>query len=188
MQALRELYILRDELASQRDLPPFKILGNHVLLALARAQPGSAHHLGRIGELSPRVTRRIGDRILDAIAEAKKKGPLQKLPQLPSRDGTGDLSEESQELHERLKTWRKRRAAEEGIDASLILNRHVLLRLAAACPKDALALESVEGMQPWQRGMFGEMVLGVVTTFEEDLAAGRIELRRRRRGPRRRDQ
>ena len=36
MQALRQLFILRDELARSRDVPPFKVLGNGALVAIAR--------------------------------------------------------------------------------------------------------------------------------------------------------
>ncbi|MEM7309675.1 MAG: HRDC domain-containing protein [Planctomycetota bacterium] len=186
MQVLRELHILRDGLARERDLPPFKVLGNHVLIALAKSQPSSQRQLGRVEELSPRVARRIGSDLLGAIERAKEMGPMKRVPQLPSRDGTGELSEESYELHERLKTWRKTRAQAEGYDASLILNRHVLLRLAAARPGSAADLEEVEGLQDWQRELFGEEILATCDAFEDDLEAGRIELRRRRRSKRRR--
>jgi len=184
MQALRELFVLRDELARERDLPPFKILGNHVLLALAEAQPTSMGQLTRVAELSPRVARRIGPRITAAIARAKELGPLKALPQLRSRDGTSELSEEGYELHERLKNWRKQRAQEEGIDASLILNRLVLLRLAIDRPASAAALKRVEGLLDWQRELFGDGILEVVAGFNADLDAGRIETRRHRRSRR----
>lgn len=184
MQALRELYMLRDELAQERDLPPFKVLGNPVLLALAVAQPTTPGQLARVEELSPRVARRIGPRITAAIARAKELGPLKAMPQLRSRDGTGELSEEAFELHERLKNWRKDRAQEEGIDASLILNRIVLLRLASEAPTTPEALRRIEGLEAWQQELFGAEVLEVTRAFAADLAAGRIESRRHRRSRR----
>lgn len=184
LAALRELFIMRDGMARERDLPPFKVLGNPSLLALAKAQPTSNSQLSRVNDLSPRVARRIGPAILEAIGRAKKAGPVKSLPQLPSRDGTGELSEESYELHERLKNWRKKKAAAEGMDASLILNRHVLLRLASDRPGDAKALKRIDGMQRWQCDRYGAELLGVVETFEDDLAAGRISLGSRRRSRR----
>jgi ribonuclease D len=184
MQALRELYVLRDELARERDLPPFKIIGNHVLLALAQAQPVTSGQLARVAELSPRVARRIGPRITAAVARAKEKGPLKALPQLRSRDGTGELTEEAFELHERLKNWRKDRAQDEAIDASLILNRHVLLRLAIDRPGSPAALKRIDGLLDWQRELFGAGILEVVAGFEADLAAGRVDTRRHRRSRR----
>jgi ribonuclease D len=184
MQALRELFILRDELSRERDLPPFKVIGNHVLIALAQALPTTPGQLNRVEELSPRITRRIGPRILAAIARAKELGPLKSLPQLRSRDGTGELDEAAFELHERLKTWRKERAHEEGIDASLILNRLVLLRLAVERPESLSALKRVEGLQDWQAGLFGAQILELLQSFREDVAAGRVPDRRSRRGRR----
>jgi ribonuclease D len=184
LAALRELFILRDEMARERDLPPFKVLGNTSLLALARAQPTTNGQLSRVDDLSPRVARRIGPAILAAIARAKKAGPIKALPQLPSRDGTGELGEVAFELHERLKSWRKKKAVEEGMDASLILNRHVLLRLAVDQPADAKALRKVDGMQRWQSERYGDEMLAVVAAFADDLAEGRIALGPRRRSRR----
>jgi ribonuclease D len=184
LSALRELFVLRDELARERDLPPFKVLGNPALLAVAQAQPTTPGQLARVEDLSPRVARRIGPGILAAIARAKEAGPIKKLPQLRSRDGTGELDEDAYELHERLKVWRKRKALEENMDASLILNRLVLLRLAMDAPRDARALAKIDGLQEWQRERYGADLLDVVGGFADDQAAGRVGQRPRRRSRR----
>ncbi len=185
MQTLRELYILRDKMAEARDLPPFKVLGNNVLVEIARVQPGSTRQLGKVESLSPRVARRIGDELVAAVQRAKKKGPLKGIPQLPSKDGTGELDEEQYELHERLKRWRKGRAEKEGIDASLVLNRHVLLRLASRRPKSDRGLAAVDGMQDWQIELFGEEILAAVAAFEADLKADKVDFKKRRKGKKR---
>jgi ribonuclease D len=41
MQVLRELFVLRDDLARRRDVPPFKVLGNNLLIEIARRSPRS---------------------------------------------------------------------------------------------------------------------------------------------------
>ncbi len=178
MRALRELFVLRDRLARDRNVPPFKVIGHPQLVELARCMPRGNADLGRVAGLSPRVTQRIGGQLLEAVRRARELGPLESLPSLGARDGTDVLDEAGAELHERLKNVRKRVAERERIDASLVLNRHVLLELALRRPESE---EQLAMLLPWQRDLLGREVLETVRRFGEDLAAGRIELRRRRR-------
>ena len=179
MRILRELFVLREEHARSRDLPPFKVLAPQAMLALAQAQPQSPRALERF--IPPSVQRRIGSEILGAIQRAKTQGPMERVPRLPSRSEESELDEVELELHERLKQWRKERAQREGLDSSLVLNRHVLVRLAEARPSSREALERVGGLLAWQIQLFGDELLRVIGDFERDLAAGRIDFRRRGR-------
>jgi ribonuclease D len=180
MRVLRELFVLREEIARQRDVPTFKVLPPQVLVELARAQPGSLRALERLNLLPHSTLRRIGHELLAAIKCARELGPLERVPLLPAQSDTAELDEVGVELHERLKQWRKERAQREGLDSSLVLNRLVLVRLAAARPRECGALASVAGLLPWQIELFGDQLLSVVEAFEQDLAAGRIEFRRGR--------
>ncbi|MEW6074389.1 MAG: HRDC domain-containing protein [Planctomycetota bacterium] len=181
-QLLRELFILRDELASRRDVPPFKVLGNGMLVEIARHLPRSSRALEEIEGLSSKVVRRLGDELLDAARRARERGPLERMPRVPARDGTGDLDDAAYELHERLKAWRKGRGQAEGLDSSLVLNRRTLLHLAAARPGDRRALAATNGILAWQIEAFGDEILALIARFDEDLAAGRIEPTSRGRG------
>jgi ribonuclease D len=66
-RVLRALYLAREERARASDRPPFKVLGDHTLLALARARPKSAERLRDFPGVTPSVLRRMGDAILDAV-------------------------------------------------------------------------------------------------------------------------
>lgn len=181
MRVLRELFVLREEHARARDLPPFKILAPQAMLALAEGQPTSVRALDRF--LAPAVQRRIGPEIVAAIQRARELGPFPRIPRLPARSEEAELDEYQIELHERLKQWRKERAIREQLDSSLVLNRRVLERLALEAPPDRDALARVEGLLPWQIELFGDELLTVIRTFQSDRAEGRLELRRRgRRG------
>lgn len=183
-RALRELFVLRDELARERDLSPFRVLQNDVLLALAARSPRTRHELAEVRGMSWRQVRTLGDAVLGALGRARSAEPIAQLPRLEPRDGTGQLPLEGVELHERLKSWRKKVADREGMDASLVLNRHVLLRIAQERPSDEAGLARVEGLLDWQRELYGADLIALLRRFETDLAAGRVELEQRRR-PRR---
>jgi ribonuclease D len=186
-RALRELFVLRNRLAEESDLPPFKVLGNQTLVDLARSQPRTSRDLQRVPGFSPRQARKLGDEVLATLERARELGPLERAPILVSRDGTGALDDDEFELHERLKEWRRDRAQREGYDASLVLNRHVLLRIAKSKPTTEESLRAIEGLLDWQREAFGGELLGVVGRSLREFSAGSTPRSKRRGFNRRRD-
>ncbi len=183
-RVLRELYVWRDKEACGRDVPPFKVLGNSVLVELARRSPRSLRMLEGVVGLPPKVVRRFGGALVQVVKQAEEQGPLRRPPRLPSREGNEDFDEAQIELHERLKAWRKGCGLEKGIDSSLVLNRHVLARVAKTRPRNPAALRAA-GLLEWQVELFGTDLLALLSAFEADLKAGRIEFNSRRRGRRR---
>jgi ribonuclease D len=181
-QACKSLFILRDRLASESDVPPFRIMNNEALLGAADARPKNVKGLEAIRGFSWKQLRRIGDPIMDALDDADDLGPLNDLPHLPPKDGTGGLDGFDLELHERLKVWRRKMADREGFDASLIMNRHVLIRLVKDRPDTVEDLRDIEGLMPWQFDRYQDGLLDVIELFLDDLEAGRIELNSKRRG------
>ncbi len=182
-QVLRELFILRDGLSAEANEPPFRVLNNETLIALAVAQPRWRAMLAQVHGFSPRQARKFGDQVLEAIARGVELGPLKCLPTPPNREGTDDLDEETVELHERLKQVRKVVAEETGIDAAYVLNRHVLRRITIEQPADLAALARVDGVHPWQVERFGNRILAVLARFEDERSRGALPLSgRRRRG------
>ncbi len=105
MRVLRELYVLREEHARARDLPPFKVLAPQAMLELSEVQPSSLRALDRL--VPPGVQRRIGNEIVAAIQRGMALGPFARVPEAPSRSEESKLDEAGSELHERLKQWRK---------------------------------------------------------------------------------
>ncbi len=187
-QNLRELFVLRHRLAEESDLPPFKVLNNQVLFDIVKTNPRSLRELTSVPGFSPRQARRLGDDVLAALARARELGPLRRSPSLPAKDGTGGLSDEELELHERLKLWRTDRAKREGYDASLVLNRHVLLRLAEKKPHSEAELASIDGLLDWQRRAFGPEVIDVVRSTVAEIREHGLSRGARRSSRRGRDE
>ncbi|MFT5464464.1 MAG: ribonuclease D [Planctomycetota bacterium] len=180
-RVLRELFVWRDGQASARNLPPFKVLGNNILLSLAAAMPVNEHELSRCDGMSPKVARRLGSKLLDVVDGAERMEPIEQLPRLPSKDGTDVLNEEGIELHERLKKWRKDTAIREEMDSSLVLNRRSLLGLAEHRPRGEDELPGINGMMVWQSERYGRDLIDLVAKFEGDLEAGDIDFSHRGR-------
>ena len=89
------------------------------------------------------------------------------------------MDEATQELHERLKRWRKAAAEKLRLESAYLVNRHLLARLALERPADEAALRTIEGIQPWQLRDHGGRILEVVRQFLDDEAAGRLPKKRR---------
>jgi ribonuclease D len=181
-QIFRELFVLREKIASAEDQPPFRVMNNESMIALARARPRQVGDLQRVDGISWKQTRKFGDQVIQAIARGVELGPLRSFPVLPNKDGTSNFTDEDVELHERLKDCRKRIAEREDMESAYLLNRHLLLRLTRERPSNRAALEKIEGFEPWQVDMFGAEILDVIGKFETERRAGALHTKKRR-GP-----
>ncbi|MEO0651950.1 MAG: HRDC domain-containing protein [Planctomycetota bacterium] len=177
---LRELFIARDRLARERDVPPFKVLAHAALIDLAVAQPTDAAGLGRAAKVRSQAAARVAEPFLEAIRRGRESGPLEQSPRLPPKDGTGGFDEVDHELHDRLKKLRTKLSKAEGFDPSLALNRHTLLTLVREKPTDPAALESIEGLHAWQREQYGDRIVRTVLRLQSDLEDGRFVPRPKR--------
>ncbi|MFM7808931.1 MAG: ribonuclease D [Planctomycetota bacterium] len=72
MTILRELVVLRYELARTKDVPPRTLLADAPLLDVARAKPESVRELDDIRGLPRPVVQESGQAIIDCIARAKE--------------------------------------------------------------------------------------------------------------------
>lgn len=149
---LRELYLLREKEAERQDVPPFKVLGNHVLLALAVAAPQDKDSLEQVKGMSGRRLSRYGDAILQAI----KRGSQADEPDRPHHERPPD---DVLERYEALRSWRKRTARERHVDSDIVLPRDTLWEIARANPSDASSLKEAMSPLEWRFETYGDSIL-----------------------------
>jgi ribonuclease D len=147
---LREVYLYRDRAAQKADRPPFKILGDDTLLAVARAQPRQARDLRGLPGMSNGQIQRHKRGLLEAV----QHGQTATLPRRP-RNQRSD--EATLERYEALRTWRKRRAQARGVD--VILARDTLWAIASHNPRTPRDLEHISELGPWRREKYGGEIL-----------------------------
>jgi ribonuclease D len=82
LSVLRELTLLREELACEQDVPARTMLRDEVLTELASAGPETAAQLSRVRSLPPPKADRYGVRIIEAIKRGKAL-PQDQRPYLP---------------------------------------------------------------------------------------------------------
>lgn len=155
MALLRELYILRDELAKEEDQPPFKVISNKALINMARRQPRNFRELYNIRGLGADSVRYYGDDILDAIETGRANKP----PKPPPNDRPDAiLSDRYVALH----AWRKQKGIARGLDSSLILSKETLWELARELPQTRDELATIPGIGPWRLEHYSEGLLRVL--------------------------
>lgn len=155
------LYDLRERLALAADRPPFKILGDATLVALAQAAPRDPVALGAIPGCTPRVVARWGDAILDAIGQAlalpeealPKPTPPPRLPSVPGA---------VRRRIEALRGWRARATPAWGLEPGVLLPNRLIRPIAEAAPGDLEGLARVSGVRRWRVQALGDQILGAM--------------------------
>lgn len=154
MALIRELYLMRDEIARRRDTPPFKVLSDRALANLARLAPRRLEDIH--GSLSPVQIRMYGDKILEAVARGRAAKP----PQPPRR--VSPVDPVVQNRYEALHDWRKQRAVERGVESDIIVPRGTLWVLARRSPVSLDDLDDIPGLGPWRRAEYGKELIEVL--------------------------
>ena len=153
---LRELWIWRDDEARRRDRPHFKVLSDRALLLLAKAVPRTAEDIIVVDGLKPHHVRRYGKRILQAVKRGMA-APVPRSPVPPPRRPNAEVVR-----FRALRAWRKRVANERGVENDIIVGNAVLWALAKQNPRTFADLESIEGLGPWRREVYGQGILQVL--------------------------
>ncbi len=154
---LRELHAGREALAVELDRPPFMIVGNESLVALAARRPATAEEIAAVPGCSPTVVRRAGPMILAAVRRGLEL-PEVHLPR-PRATPRPRVPGVVRRRAEALRVWRARVAQTVGLEPGVVLPQRVIDRLAAAPPEDRAGLAAVEGVRDWRAALFGDDLL-----------------------------
>ena len=158
---LWELYRWRDSVAKRRDRPPFKVLGDRTMVAVALAAPRTLEGLGGIKGITPYLLRRYGRALLAAV----RRGEGGAVPRPPRRRR---LPQPVLGRYRALRAWRQEAAGRRGVDADVILSRDALWMLARQAPATVEDLEGIPCLGPWRRRTYGPEILRVLHPTSQD--------------------
>ena len=160
LAVLRELYLMRDARARKFDRPPFKVLGNRVLLEIAERVPESEEQLGQIKGITDLILRRLGRDILAAVARAAKKGhgPIPKAVD----GGRRRMDRRTERRLYLLKRWRTERATSLAMDPGIFVPNSALEAIAWQNPQSVEDLTGLRELKGWFLREFGSEVVAAL--------------------------
>lgn len=157
---LSALWEWRESEAKRRDVPPFKIANDSVLVALADQAPANHAALNRVQGLGDYTISRYGDMLLRVIREGQTRKP----PAYPPYRGRPEsmLDDAQRARFDALRAWRMKVAEQRGVSLEIILNSATLIEIAKLNPRSVDELVGVAGMTPWKRSAYGDDILRVL--------------------------
>jgi ribonuclease D len=155
---LRALYIHRDQRAQALDRPPFKVLGDRVLLDMSKQRPRSLSELAHIRGLPRRLPSRERRRLLSVIGQGLRDDP----PQKPIRESRDRRDEAAFDRYEALRRWRKERAETRGVEPDVVLSNRTLHVLARRNPTSPEALAASGLLNDWERQEYGREIVALL--------------------------
>ncbi len=157
---LNALFDWREQRASQRDVPPYRVLRNEALVALARTLPRSEAELMRVPGVPRRFPSHLARKLVGIIRRAQKASP----PLPPVRQSSGRRPDDNaMARYEALRQWRTAKAVERGVDPDVVMTNNVLMTIANAGPSNMGDLRALDVLGSWRLGEYGPDILRVIS-------------------------
>ena len=157
LNVLETIWDWRERLSQRTERPPFKVLGENTLVALAQNRPQSVEELRKIPGLSARQVERFGRELLEAVRQGERR-PVPRRP-AAARRSDSTLSAEGRRRFDALRRWRTETAAARGVDPDIVFSNETLLQISAGKPDTVAALAEFPAIGRWKAQTYGPAVL-----------------------------
>jgi ribonuclease D len=151
---LRELVPWRDGVARELDRATFRVMGNEVLLDIARTAPNSVQQLASLKGMPRGLLDRGGAAILSAVKRGLEVAE-EHLPKFP-RAPKWEKEEDFEPNVTKLKAVRDAAATRLNLDPGVLCSRERLEAIARKKPSKLKDLEDVPGLRKWQIAEMGQ--------------------------------
>lgn len=169
---LRELYIFRDQEARKRDMPPFKVINDGILVRLAKVtENGAAIPVGE------KLFRQQHARFGNALTQALQRGLENPLPARSRKSRSSMFQQNGNGFTARMElllTWRKEKARERGVESDVILTRRAARAIAEHNPNSMEALRGIVGVGSYTVETYGPEILEVLGKAPEQTSESSV--------------
>ncbi|MBW7862918.1 MAG: HRDC domain-containing protein [Candidatus Hydrogenedentes bacterium] len=154
----RALHHFREEEAKRRNVPPFKVVNDQMLMKIAGRAAECEGIVAEVPGVSDKLLDRLGHRLQRAV-EQGRRAPVPKPPKRPPRPNSspGFLLR-----YEALLEWRKKTARARGVESDVILSRSTVVELAEKNPRGMAELGRIESLGPYRRDRYAGEILKVL--------------------------
>ena len=151
---LRELVPWRDSVAKEVDRATFRVMGNEVLLEIARTAPKSVRELSTLKGMPRGILDRGAHSILAAVQRGLEVAD-EHLPRFP-RAQRWEREDDFDARVTKLKSVRDAAATRLNLDPGVLCSRERLESIVRKKPENVRDLEDVPGLRRWQIAEMGE--------------------------------
>jgi ribonuclease D len=157
---LRELVPWRDSVAKEVDRATFRVMGNEVLLDIARTAPKSVKELSTLKGMPRGILDRGAHSILAAVQRGLEVAE-EHLPRFP-RAQRWEREDDFDARVTKLKSVRDAAATRLNLDPGVLCSRERLEAIVRKKPDGVRDLEDVPGLRRWQIGEMGEQFISAL--------------------------
>jgi ribonuclease D len=163
LAVLRRVAEVRESAAQRWDVPPFKVVGNEMLIELARKKPSTVGGVTSIPGLGRGRGAALAAELLDAVQRGIKEGAIPEderlahftAPPKPPRELL--LARRGRES--KLTNWRRAEAAKRNVDEQAVLPGHCLQDIAERGPANLEELAQIPGLGAHRLERSGKQIL-----------------------------
>jgi ribonuclease D len=143
----RRVWEARDAQAARLDVPPYKVLGNEAIEALAKARPTDRGALAKVRGATHGRAAAMAQAILSAVATGIAEGdiPIEDRPWIDRPRLAPSLAKARRTREARLMGWRKREAQKRDVDEQVVLPGHCVKEIAEPEVVDVASVMKVAG-------------------------------------------
>lgn len=157
---LQAIFQWREEEASRRDVPLFRVLANEAMISMSARPPRNMKDLAGLKGVGWKKAKRYGDDMMGAIGAVAGQSLETKVARVsPEERRKRKVMRENLDA---LRNWRKNVAKELGLPSERLMHRRHLEAIARALPRSANELEQVVALNDWQRQEFEASLLSTL--------------------------
>ena len=164
VHAIRVAVEWRDEIAKRRDRATFRVVGDGPLIDAVALAPRRAEELVDLKGFPGGLARNEGKELIRRLHAVTELSDEEIVPYPKRRGGPGRAPPEIEELADKIKVVRNRRADELGLARGSLLSNAVLLEIAKVSPSSIEELKAIDGVRNWKADVAGEEILAALTS------------------------
>ena len=165
LSVLREATSIREAEARRRDVPPFKVAGNAVLLDLARTRPADVAAIARMRGMPRRGGGALARMLAGAVREGTARGHVPEAERAVLEGSAPPPAERAARRRRQnaLSRWRTQEAKARGVDPQVVLPGHCLADLVERGAEDVHALQDLPGLGDCRVRRYGPQLVALCT-------------------------
>lgn len=156
LSLLKQLNHLRETIAEQKNVPPFKVFSAKALIEIATTQPHYLEELSLLPSFPPSMIRRYGKQLMQVVKDWREN-PESVTPRKNHR-----LNDREVKLREKLGEWRKEISEKEAIPSNAVISRDLLELIAHQDPQSTEEMAEVMRDYPHHYQQYGQQIFDLI--------------------------